>query len=154
MEIVVLSAKCLQIRFIDTQSNAIKLLKDVGNRRSQIYLDHYPVRIILWSLKTSHPVTPIVKLVKSTSAKLLILVLEDVYDTSGNPIRQKCDNGPPLNSKKMENFAKNRNNEQFKTPPGHFSSNNVETVMKPLGIVMKISQFQNQGKKGTLSSFL
>ena len=97
---------------------------------------------------------PIVKLVKSTSAKLLILVLEDVYDTSGNPIRQKCDNGPPLNSKKMENFAKNRNNEQFKTPPGHFSSNNVETVMKPLGIVMKISLFQNQGKKGTLSSVL
>ena len=59
-----------------------------------------------------------------------------------------------FNSKEMENFTKNRNIEQIKTPPGHPSPNNLETVMKPLGKTMKISQFQNQGEKGTLSSFL
>ena len=33
----------------------------------------------------------------------------------------------------MENFTKNKNIEQGKTPPGHPFPNNVETVMKPLG---------------------
>ena len=57
MWIVVLTAKCLQRRFIDTQSNPTNYLMDVGKRLLQIYLDHYSVRIILWSFKTSHPIT-------------------------------------------------------------------------------------------------
>ena len=44
---------------------------------------------------------PIAKLAKSTNAKSVIPVLENVCDTFGNPIRQKSDNGPPFNSKKM-----------------------------------------------------
>ena len=97
---------------------------------------------------------PIAKLFKSTSAKSVIPVLEDVYDTFRNPIRLKSDNGTPFNSKEMKNFTKDRNIEQVKTPSGRSSSNNVETFMKPLGKTMKIGQFQNQGEKGTLFSFL
>ena len=41
---------------------------------------------------TSH--YPIAKLVQSINAKSTISVLEDVYDTFGNLIRQKSDNGP------------------------------------------------------------
>ena len=52
----------------------------------------------------------------------------------------------------MENFTKNRNIEQIKTPPEHISPNNVETVMKPLGIAMKIVQFQHEGEKGNFFS--
>ena len=73
---------------------------------------------------------PLAKLVKSTSAKPMFPVLEDVYDTFGNPIRLKSDNGPPFNSKEMEKFTKNRNIEQVKTPAGYLSLNNGETVMK------------------------
>ena len=61
---------------------------------------------------------------------------------------------PRLILRKSESLLKNRNVEQVKTPPGHPSPNNVETVMKPLGKAMKIGQFQNQGEKGTLSSYL
>ena len=46
----------------------------------------------------------------------------------------------------MENFIKNRNIEQVKTPPGHPSLNNVEMVMKPLCKAIR--------ENGTLSSFL
>ena len=93
---------------------------------------------------------PRAKLIESTNVKSDINVL----DTFGNPIGEKSDNGPSLNFKEMENLTKNRNIEQFKTPPGHPSPNNVETVVKPLGKAMKIGRFQNQGEKGTLSSFL
>ena len=54
----------------------------------------------------------------------------------------------------MENVTKNRNIEQVKTPSRHPSVINVQTVMKSLGIAMKIGPFQNQGEKGTLISFL
>ena len=39
--------------------------------------------------------------------------------TFQNLNREKSDNEPPFNSKEMENFTKNRNIEQVKTPPGH-----------------------------------
>ena len=69
---------------------------------------------------------PIAKLVESTSAKSVIPVYKDVYDTFGNPIRQKSDNGPSFNSKEMENFTKVRNTEQVEIPPGDSFPNNVE----------------------------
>ena len=52
---------------------------------------------------------PVAKLVKSTNAKSVIPVLEDVYDTFGNPIQQKSDNRSLFNSKEMEKSTKNRN---------------------------------------------
>ena len=52
---------------------------------------------------------PVAKLVKSTNAKSVIPVLEDVYDTFGNPIQQKSDNRSLFNSKEMEKLTKNRN---------------------------------------------
>ena len=96
---------------------------------------------------------PVANFVKSTSAKSVIPVIEEAYDTFGNPIRQKSDNRPPFNSKEMKTFTDSRNIEQVKTPPGHPSPNNSETVMKPLGKAMKIGHSQNQIEKKTLSSF-
>ena len=107
--------------------------------------------IVIQDLASRYPVA---KLVKSTSAKFVIPVLEEIYDTFGNPTRQKSDNGPPFNSKEMKAFTDNRNIEQIKTPPGHPSPNNSETVMKPLGKAMKIGHSQNQIETKTLSSFL
>ena len=48
----------------------------------------------------------IAKLIKSTGEKPVIPILEDVYDTFGNPIRQKSDNGAPFNSKEIGKFTK------------------------------------------------
>ena len=96
---------------------------------------------------------PVAKFVKSRSVKSVIPVLE-AYDTFGNPVRQRSDNGPPFNSREMKTFTDNRNIEQVKMPPGHLSPNNAETVMKPLGKAMKNGYSQNQGEKKTLSSFL
>ena len=96
---------------------------------------------------------PVAKFVKSRSVKSVIPVLE-AYDTFRNPVRQRSDNGPPFNSREMKTFTDNRNIEQVKTPPGHPSPDNAETVMKPLGKAIKIGYSQNQGEKKTLSSFL
>ena len=54
----------------------------------------------------------------------------------------------------MAKFAKNRNIDQVKTPPGHLAVNNVETVMKPLGKAMNIGNMQNLPEQETLSAFL
>ena len=105
-------------------------------------MGHCPVRNILPSFKTSHPVTLKLNLLNQpVQCQSVIPVLEDVYDTFRNLIQQKSDSRPPFNSKEMENFTKNRNIEQVKTPPGHSFPNNLETVMKPLCKTMKIGQF-------------
>ena len=66
----------------------------------------------------------------------------------------KSDNGPPFNFRETKTFIDNRNIEQVKTPPGHPSPNNAETITKPLGKAMEIGYSQNQVEKKTLSSFL
>ena len=48
----------------------------------------------------------------------------------GNPDVQKTDNGPPFNSKEMNNFTTRRNISQVKTAPAHPAANNAETVMR------------------------
>ena len=59
----------------------------------------------------------VAKFIKSISAKSVIPVLKEAYDTFGNPVQQKSDNGPPFNSRKMKTFTDNRNIEQVKTSP-------------------------------------
>ena len=59
----------------------------------------------------------VAKFIKSISAKSVIPILEEAYNTFGNPVQQKSDNGPPFNSRKMKTFTDNRNIKQVKTPP-------------------------------------
>ena len=107
--------------------------------------------LVVQDLASHYPVS---KIVKSTNAKSVIPVLREAYNLFGNPLRQKNDTGPPFNFSKMAKFAKNRNIEQVKTPPGHPAVNNVETVMKPLGKATKIVNMQNLPEQETLSAFL
>lgn len=44
---------------------------------------------------------PIAKIVESTSAKSVLPVLSETYNTFGNPHVQKSNNGPPFNSKEV-----------------------------------------------------
>ena len=69
-------------------------------------MDHYPVRFILWFIQDLVSRCPLAKLVKSTSAKPMFPVLEDVYDTFGNPIQQKVTTDPLLILRKWKNLLK------------------------------------------------
>ena len=97
---------------------------------------------------------PAAKIVASTKADKVIPAIEDIYDTYGNPDSQLSDNGPPFNSKAMEQFASKRDICLKKTPPLHPSSNPVETFMKPLGKAMKAAHNGNESKHTMLVQLL
>ena len=90
---------------------------------------------------------PVAKFAKSTSAKSVILILEETYNAFGNPVQQKSDSGPPFNAREMKTFTDNRNIQQVKTPPEHPSPNNPETVIKPLSKAMKNWLFSKSRRK-------
>ena len=77
---------------------------------------------------------PVAKLVRSTRADQVLPVLEQAYDTFGNPRIQISDNGHPFNSKRMSEVA---------------SKNPVETFMKPLGKAMKVGHFNKEDENKT-----
>ena len=97
---------------------------------------------------------PVAKLVKSTSAQNVLPILGETYDLLGNPENQLSDNGPPFNSKAMQNFANQRSINLQKTPPLHPSANPVETFMKPLGKNMKIAIKNHTPEKVAISNLL
>ena len=82
---------------------------------------------------------PVAKIVKSTNAKSVILVLRDTYYLFGNPLRQKSDNGPPFNSN--ETTKDTRLQTTLK-------------LMKPLGKAMRIGNIQNLPEQETLSALI
>ena len=97
---------------------------------------------------------PSAKLVPSTSADKVLPVLADIYNNFGNPQKQISDNGPPFNSKQMDEFAERRNITLQKIPPLHPSSNPVETFMRPLGKTMKIAHATKSSEKESLNALL
>ena len=97
---------------------------------------------------------PVAKLVSSTKADKVLPILGDIYDTYGNPTVQLSDNGPPVSSTAMEDFAKHRNIMLRKIPPMHPSSNPAETFMKPLGKAMKVAKYDRISEKSALQNLL
>eukprot|EP00111_Clytia_hemisphaerica_P007559 TCONS_00021958-protein len=66
---------------------------------------------------------PAAKLVASTKADKVIPALAEIYDEYGYPENQISDNGPPFNSRKMEEFTKTHGvATRFSSP--HFPSQN------------------------------
>ena len=100
-------------------------------------------KIVIQDLTSRYP---IVKVVRSANAKSVIPVLENAYNTFGNPQCQKSDNGFPFNSKEMSNFTSKHDIEQVKIPPDHPPANNVEKVMKSSGKTIKIGHLQNKNE--------
>ena len=97
---------------------------------------------------------PSAKLVTSTKAEKVIPALGEIYDTYGNPDVQISDNGPPFNSKKMSDFANDRDIQLRYTPPLHPNANPAETCMKPIGKAMKINYHHGSSEKDALQSTL
>ena len=94
---------------------------------------------------------PSATFVSSTKAAKVFLALADIYNTLGNPEQQISDNGPPFNSKEMENFAAKRNISLQKIRPLHPTANPVETFMRPLGKAMKIAYHSRTPEIDTLN---
>ena len=97
---------------------------------------------------------PSAKLVRSTSANHVLPALADIYDNYGNPNGQISDNGPPFNSKAMEEFATKRDIQTQFIPPLHPQANPVETFMKPLGKTMKIAHSNHTSEKEAVQQLL
>ena len=97
---------------------------------------------------------PAAKIVTSTAANKVLPALAHIYDDYGNPGTQLSDNGPPFNSKAMDDFASQRHIQLQKIPPLHPSSNPVENFMRPLGKAMKISNFNKASENNTLQNLL
>ena len=96
---------------------------------------------------------PAAKLVSLTMADEVIPVLEDIYNTYGNPELQISDNGPPFISKKMVHFAGKRDKLRT-TPPHHPNANPAETCMKTIGKAMKVCHHNGSSEKEALQETL
>ena len=97
---------------------------------------------------------PTAKIITSTKAEKVIPAIAEVYDAYGNPDSQLSDNGPPFNSKAMEEFAEKRGIELKNIPPLHPSANPVETFMKPLGKTMKMAHHDKRSEQVALKHLL
>ena len=97
---------------------------------------------------------PAAKLVASTKADKVIPALAEIYDTYGNPEVQISDNGPPFNSKKMSDFATEREIQLRHTPPYYPNANPSETCMKPIGKAVKAAHFNGESEKEALQAAL
>jgi len=97
---------------------------------------------------------PTCKLVSSTKAEKVIPALKEIYNEYGSPEVQISDNGPPFNSKAMEEFAIKNNKKLQKIAPLHPSSNPAECFMRPLGKTMKIAHMNRDSEKEALDLLL
>ena len=74
---------------------------------------------------------PVVEFVGSTSEKATIPVFRRVFDTYGVPEVVKSDNGPPFNSHKFEEYAREEGFKHQKVTPGWPEANgDVERCMQ------------------------
>ena len=79
---------------------------DHGKCWQWISLDH-SLRVTISSLSlTNTAASPEVEIVKSTSAKSVILRLDAIFARQGIRDELKTDNGPPFNGVQFSNFAK------------------------------------------------
>ena len=97
---------------------------------------------------------PAAKLVRSTKAENVIPALADIYDAYGNPELQISDNGPPFNSHKMVEFARERDITLRHTAPYHPNANPAETCMKPIGKAMKLCHYNKGSEKDALQKVI
>ena len=97
---------------------------------------------------------PSAKIVSSTKAAKVFPALADFYNSLGNPEQQISDNGPPFNSKEMEDFAGWRNISLQEIPSLHPTANPVETFMRPLGKAMKIAYHNRTPENDTLNQLV
>ena len=98
---------------------------------------------------------PEIEVVNSTEAKACIPKLDKIFATHGIPTKLKSDNGPPFSGKEFENYVKTLGiywkPSTLLWPQGNA---NAESIMRPIGIVMKTSIPENKNWRQELQRFL
>ena len=98
---------------------------------------------------------PVVEIVKSTSAKTVIPVLDKVFSTFGILEVLKTDNGPPFNSHEMRAFMAKYNIKHRKiTPLWPRANAQAEGFMKPLNKAIKAATVEGQSWRQEMHKFL
>ena len=88
---------------------------------------------------------PVVEFVRSTSDKATIPVFRRVFDTYGVPDVVKWDNGPPFNSHKFEEYAREEGFKHRKVTPGWPEANgDVERCMQRIKKTARIAALQGR----------
>ena len=98
---------------------------------------------------------PEVEIVTSTSAKACIPKLDCIFATHGIPKKIKTDNGPPFNGNDFKRYMAALGIEwKTSTPLWPQGNGNAESVMKPLGKVIKTSMLEGKNWRQELQRFL
>ena len=98
---------------------------------------------------------PEVEIVTSTSAKACIPKLDCIFATHGIPKKIKTDNGPPFNGNDIKRYMAALGIEwKTSTPLWPQGNGNAESVMKPLGKVIKTSMLEGKNWRQELRRFL
>ena len=98
---------------------------------------------------------PIVEIVYSTSARVVIPVLDKIFSIFGIPDELKTDNGPPFQGSEFANFAKHMGFKHRKvTPLWPRANGECERFMRNLGKVVQGARTENKPWKQELHKFL
>ena len=98
---------------------------------------------------------PEIEVVKSTEAKVCIPKLDRIFATHRIPAKLKSDNGPPFNGKEFENYVKTLGIDWKPSTPRWPQGNaNAQSIMQPIGKVMKTSILENKNWRQELQRFL
>lgn len=98
---------------------------------------------------------PVVEIIKSTSAKTVIPVLDKVFSTFGIPEVIKTDNGPPFQSHEMRAFMKQYGIKHRKiTPLWPRANAQAEGFMKPLNKAIKAANVEGKSWRQEMHKFL
>lgn len=98
---------------------------------------------------------PEVEIVKSTSAKACIPKLDRIFATHGIPSKIKTDNGPPFNGDDFKRYTATLGIEwKTSTPLWPQGNGNAESIMKPIGKLIKASSLEGKNWRQELQRFL
>ena len=98
---------------------------------------------------------PIVEIVYSTSARVVIPVSDKTFSIFGIPDELKTDNGPPFQGSKFANFAKHMGFKNHKvTPLWSLANGQCERFMRNLGKVVQGARTENKQWKQEFYKFL
>ncbi len=93
------------------------------------------------------------EIAKSTSAKACISKLGRIFATHGIPRKIRTDNGPPFNEDEFKRYMKVPGIEwKTSTPLLPQANGNAESIMKPIGKVIKTATCIKKGKLETSTS--
>ena len=98
---------------------------------------------------------PEVGIVKPTSAKACIPKLDRIFATHGIPRKIRTDNGPPFNGDEFKRYMEELGIEwRNSTPLWPQANRNAESIMKPIGKVIKTATLEGKNWRQELQRFL